>query len=70
MKRTKKGIPKVSIKKVLKLLHLCSDYNTFEFDGLLIDGDKVDITKHYVNENPSMKFRTWLIDTGLVIKEL
>ncbi len=69
MKRIKTAI-KASIPKTLKLVNLCSDYSCFEFQDLLIDGNKVDIVKHYVKENPSMKFRTWLIDTGLVIKEL
>ncbi len=70
MKRTRKNIPKVSIKKVLKLVQLCSTHHCFEFQDLLIDGYKVDIVKRYVFENPNMKFRTWLVDTGLVIKEI
>lgn len=73
MKRTNiklKGIPKVNLSKVIKLVKLCFDYSCFEFEGLLIDGDKVNIVKHYVNENPSVPFRTWLINTGIVIKEV
>ena len=70
VKGKKAGIPKVNIKKVINLVKLCSDHPCFEFQGLLIEGDKVNTVKMYIHRNSSIKFRTWLIDTGLVLKEL
>ena len=58
------------INKVWALTKRCKEHNTFEYDGLLVDGYHVDIAKRYVLENPSKKFRTWIIDEDLVIKEL
>ena len=55
------------IDKVRDLVIKCKDHNTFKFEGLLINGYRVDIVKAYVKENPSKKFRTWLIDKGLVL---
>lgn len=56
--------------KLFELQAKCKKYYCFEFDGLLVDGYMVDVTKTYVKINPSKEFRTWLIDCNLVIKEL
>lgn len=56
--------------KIMELLRLCKDYHMFQFDDLVIRGLRVKIIKQFIKEKPSMKFRTWLIDRGLVEKEL
>ena len=58
------------IDKILELTSLCKEHSTFEFEGLLIDGYTVDTVKMYVDSNPSKKFRTWLVDKNLVLKEI
>jgi len=60
----------IDYNKIVELVNKCKDHYTFEFEGLLIDGEKVDIIKRYLKINPSKSFRTWLIDFELVIKEL
>lgn len=53
--------------KMLELLGLSNDVHCFEFDGLLVKGYKVDVIKEYIKQNPSKKFRVWLIDTQEIL---
>lgn len=53
-----------------EIIEQCIDRYTFEFEGLLIDGYRVEIVKRYVLSNTGIEFRAWLIDMGLVLKEL
>ena len=57
------------LEKTLELLGLCKDHHAFRFDDLIVTGEKVAIVKEYVKLRPSMKFRIWLISTGLGVKE-
>ena len=58
------------LEKLLELVGMCKEYNAFEFEGLVVRGLPVEIAKEYLRIKPSKKFRTWLIDSGLVEKEI
>ena len=53
-----------------RLINLCKDYQTFVFLNLIIKGNRIAVVKRYEKENPSKKFRTWLIDSNLVVGTL
>lgn len=54
--------------QLTQLISLCTDADIFVYDGMLVRGNKVTVTKEYVKLNPSKKFRIWLIDKGYVIR--
>lgn len=57
------------MKQLIQILKCCKDFDCFVFEGLLIRGDKVFITKKYIAENLSKSFYVWLIENNLVILE-
>lgn len=63
-----KQLTKDGYKRLRKLLPLCTEQNFFKFDDLLVIGISADVIKDYLNQNPSKKFRTWLIDNGYSVK--
>lgn len=58
--------------RITKLLMLCELQGFFVYDHMLIRGDPVILIKSFIKEKPSgtTEFRVWLIDCGLVVKEL
>jgi len=64
MKRITRNFNSKDYELISKLVCLCEPSNTFIFDGLTVKGDVVHVVKEYVSENPSKKFRIWLIDKG------
>lgn len=55
--------------EIRKLHLLTKEFPCFEFDGMLIKGNVIEVIKKYLKENPSKKFRTWLLDNNFVIIE-
>lgn len=55
--------------KVMELIQSTQKVFVFILDGSLFKGHAVSLSKEYVNENPSKKFRIWLIDKGLLIDD-
>ncbi len=56
--------------KLVELRNKCITIGVFEYDNeLLVLGNKDAVILKYLQENPSKKFRIWLIDSGLVITE-
>ena len=53
--------------KIAQLTMACEKVGCFSLDGSIFIGNMVDLVKKYVIENPSKKFRIWLIDLGLEI---
>ena len=53
--------------KISELSILCDPESCFVFDNLLCYGQVVPTIKAYLKENPDKPFRTWLIDSNLVI---
>ena len=51
-------------------LTLCTTLESFIYDGMVIKGNKENVIDRFINENPSKKLRTWLIDKNLVISEI
>lgn len=60
----------VDIEKLEELRDKCNVICAFKYDGLLVKGLVTEVIRRYLKENPSKKFRTWLIDKNLVIKEV
>jgi len=63
-----KNFTQSEVNKMLKLVKLCEKQAFFTFDDLLIKGERVAVIKNYVSQNPSKKFRTWLIDNNYAVK--
>ena len=53
-----------------ELLAACEPVAVFRFDDLLVKGNRHTVVSAYRVANPDSEFRVWLIDQGLVIKEL
>ena len=53
--------------KYEELVRLCRHNDTFIFEGMLCRGNRSDVCKDYVKQNPSKTFYVWLIDNGYVI---
>jgi len=60
----------IDVEKYNNLRNQCKEIQIFVYDGLLIKGYPSHVITDYLNENPSKKFRTWLIDNDLLIREL
>ena len=58
----------LDIEKYNELRFKCKSLEVFTYDDLLINGTPAQLITNYLKMNPSKKFRTWLIDEGLVIK--
>lgn len=50
--------------KIRELSKLCKDYPSFVFENEVFKGLHVYVIKDYIKENPSKKFRIWMIDKG------
>lgn len=59
-----------NIERITELVNLCKKHHTFKYENLICNGYYVDVVKLYVAENPSAKFRTWLVNKGFVLFEL
>lgn len=61
------GFSESEYEEIRNLLRICEPEDFFSIEGEIFKGERVDLIKKYVKENPSKAFRIWLIDQGLRI---
>ena len=48
------------------LLGISKEVEAFEYDGLIVKGNRLEIITRYCRLNPLKKFRVWLIDNCVI----
>lgn len=56
-------------RRISDISSICKNVEVFEFEGRYFSGSIILTIKAYLQENPPKSFFTWLIDSGLEVKQ-